>query len=56
METEKADSTGLSVPTARPARESKAKIVNEKLNDISHIEDDDEIDPEEGEVNTYRNA
>ena len=44
------------MPTARPARGSKAKIVNEKLNDVSHIEDDEEIDPEEGEVNTYRNA
>ena len=56
METENADSTGLSVPTARPVRDSKAKIVNDKLNDISHVEDDDEADPEEGEVNTYRNA
>jgi hypothetical protein len=44
------------VPTARPAKETKAKILDDNLNDISHIGDDEGIDPDEHEANEFRNA
>jgi hypothetical protein len=53
LETENFGGTSTQAPTVRPVQGSKARIVNEKLNDISHIEEDD---PGDADFDTFRNA